>query len=673
MVRTTLVTLALLALTCATFAQESPAQKAKRMKWFKEARFGMFIHWGTYSVLAGEWKGNKNHAEWIRETAQIPLEEYTPIKDRFNPTKFDADSWVRMAKDAGMKYITITSKHHEGFALFDSKWSDYDVMGTPFKRDIMKELADAAAKQDMTMCWYHSIMDWHHPDYLPRRNWEAESRPVGSANMDRYVQFLHNQVTELLTQYGPIGVMWFDGEWESTWNHGYGQPLYDLCRKLQPNVIVNNRVDVGRGGMGGMSDAGFAGDYGTPEQEIPATGMPGVDWETCMTLNSNWGYNKADKNYKSTKQVIHMLCDIVSKGGNYLLNIGPTPEGEFPPESVQRLKEIGGWMKVNGDSIYGTTASPFQSLPWGRCTVKGSTLYLHVFDWPTNGKLVVPGLGNEVVSARLMAGSKSLKAVRTGGGVSISVPSSAPDNMASVVELKVKGAPLVYVAPAIVAESTTFVNPVQVKIAGGPLQVRYSLDGSQPTEKSTLYTGPITVNKALTIRARGFHNGKAVTETTALSFTKVEAWPAVGVKNPQPGINLSIFDGKFDSMPKFEVLKPNATKTLEQFTISDDPKKEFTARLYTGYVSVPEDDVYKFFVRSDDGSRLWIDGQLVVDNDGLHSPVEKSGVAPLAKGWHHIRVEWFNASGGADLLVRWSQIGHEPHGFTKSSLVRTGR
>jgi len=506
MIVRTLLLLALTAMSLASLAQETPTQKAKRMQWWKDARFGLFIHWGTYSTYAGQYNGRNTYGEWIREEAHIPVDEYEKAKDRFNPVKFDADKWVSLAKNAGMKYITITSKHHEGFDLFDSKFGDYNVMNTPFKRDIMKELSAACAKQGVKMCWYHSIMDWHHPDYLPRRSWETANRPADGADMDRYEKYLQNQVTELLTKYGPIGVMWFDGEWESTWNHERGQRLYDLCRKLQPNVIVNNRVDVGRGGMGGMSDEGFAGDYGTPEQEIPATGIPGVDWETCMTMNDHWGYCKADKDYKSTKQIIHMLCDIVSKGGNYLLNIGPTPEGEFPAESVQRLNEIGAWMKVNGDAIYGTSASAFKSLPWGRCTTKsnGSTtsLDLHVFDWPSGGKLVVPSIGNSVVSATLLAGTKTLATYMSEGGVTIDVPASAPDANSSVIELKVKGAPVIYEAPEIVAESAKFVKPMQVKISAGKLQVRYTTDGSNPTAKSSLYSGPIMVSASTTVKAR---------------------------------------------------------------------------------------------------------------------------------------------------------------------------
>ena len=219
-----------------------------RMSWWREARFGLFIHWGLYAIPAGEWNGKTTHGEWIRTSAEIPIDQYDKFIDRFNPVKFDADKWVQMAKHAGMRYIVITSKHHDGFALFDSKYTDFDVMSTPFKRDIMDELATACRKYGLKMCWYYSIMDWHHPDYLPRRNWE--NRSEDGAEYDRYVSYMKNQLKELMDNYGDIGVLWFDGEWEGTWDHDYGKDLYDYVRNLQPDIIVNNRVDIGRSGMG---------------------------------------------------------------------------------------------------------------------------------------------------------------------------------------------------------------------------------------------------------------------------------------------------------------------------------------------------------------------------------------------------------------------------------------
>jgi alpha-L-fucosidase len=430
-------------------AAETEAQRDQRMQWWREARFGMFIHWGLYAIPAGEWKGKTDHAEWIRETAQIPIETYDRFVQQFNPVKFNADQWVRIAKNAGCKYIVITSKHHDGFCLFDSKYTDYDVMSTPFKRDILKELSGACRREGITMCWYHSIMDWHHPDYLPRRGWEK--RPAAGADFNRYVAHMKDQLRELVTNYGEIGVLWFDGEWENTWTREQGRALYDYVRSLDPKIIVNNRVDKGRQGMAGLTKEGdFAGDFGTPEQEIPATGLPGVDWETCMTMNDHWGYNKHDQHWKSKEDLIRKLADIASKGGNFLLNVGPTAEGLIPGPSVERLEAMGRWMKVNQESIYGTSASPFKNLSWGRCTQKaisdGATrLYLHVFNWPSDGKLVVPGLKKKVTNVYLLSDAKKVRlpSAVQGDNVLVSVGGQAPDPIDTVVVVDVEGRPIV--------------------------------------------------------------------------------------------------------------------------------------------------------------------------------------------------------------------------------------
>jgi alpha-L-fucosidase len=412
-----------------------------RLDWWREARFGMFIHWGLYAIPAGEWNGRTDYGEWIRNNARIPVDVYDRFQSRFNPTKFDPDAWVRMARQAGMKYIVITTKHHDGFALFDSKHTEWDVMATPYGRDIIGQLADACRRGGIRLGFYYSIMDWHHPDYLPRREWETASRPAAGADFDRYVGFMNGQLKELLTGYGPVGVLWFDGQWEGTWTAARGRDLYAYVRALQPSVVVNNRVGHG------------IGDFGTPEQEIPATGMPGVDWETCMTMNRNWGFNRADKDFKSARNLVRNLVDIATKGGNFLLNVGPTAEGEFPAESIERLKQIGDVMRVAGDSIHGTQASPFPSLPWGRCTQRRldantTRLYLHVWERPADGILVVPGLLNEVRRARPIAtvGQQSdLRVNRRGDDVLIGLglasgPGPAPDD---VIALDIAGEPRV--------------------------------------------------------------------------------------------------------------------------------------------------------------------------------------------------------------------------------------
>ena len=415
---------------------ETQDQHDKRMSWWREARFGMFIHWGLYAIPAGEWNGETKHAEWILTTAQIPVKEYEKFTEKFSPTQFNAEEWVRTAKNAGMKYIVITSKHHDGFCLFDSKLTEYDVVdATPFKRDILQELSDECREQGIKMCFYHSIMDWHHPDYLPRRKWE--SRSAEGADFDRYVQYMKGQVKELVTHYGEIGVLWFDGEWEETWNKERGADLYHYVRSLQPSIIINNRVGKGREGMAGTYDpTASVGDFGTPEQEIPDTGLE-YDWETCMTMNDHWGYNKNDQNWKSEKELIQKLVDIVSKGGNFLLNVGPTAEGLFPEPSIKRLKTMGKWMKVNEESIYGTTASLFSELEWGRSTTKSDKIFLHVFDWPESKILEVPGLKDKAESVYLLKDPETQLQIKYHEtGASIEIPEKAPDPYVSVIALK---------------------------------------------------------------------------------------------------------------------------------------------------------------------------------------------------------------------------------------------
>ena len=641
------------------YVQESRDARDARMSWWREARFGLFIHWGLYSLPAGEWKGSTNHAEWIRTTAQIPLEEYDKFVGQFNPAKFDAAEWVRMAKDAGMKYIVITSKHHDGFCLFDSKHTDFDIMSTPFKRDILKELADACHEQGIKICWYHSIMDWHHPDYLPRREWEKD-RSAQGADFDRYVEHMKNQLKELLSNYGEIGVLWFDGEWEATWNSKYGRDLYNYVRSLQPTIIINNRVGAGRSGMEGFTKGGeFAGDFGTPEQEIPATGLPGVNWETCMTMNDHWGYNKHDNNWKSTEDLIRKLADIASKGGNFLLNVGPTSEGLFPQASVDRLREIGQWMKINGESIYGTTASPFESLEWGRCTQKpivgGTRLYLHVFNWPTNRTLVVPGILNEPMRAFLLSDPHegSLDVSRQEDALIIGVPANAPDTHNSVIVLDVAGKIDVTSPPKISAEYDVFVDTLDVSVISDRehVEIRYTLDGSVPSVHSNLVKAAIRLRETTVVSARCFRGEKPVSGAASAKFSKVVPRPAVQIEGLSGGISYAYFEGDWDSLPDFGKLTPVKENNLANFDFSPRNQVEHFGFQYLGFIRILVSGVYAFFTDSDDGSRLFIGETMVVDNDGLHGMKEKRGVIALAAGLHPIRVDFFEKTGGDDLKV----------------------
>jgi alpha-L-fucosidase len=363
---------------------------------------------------------------------KIPVAEYGALPEQFNPVKFNAREIVQTAKDAGMKYIVITGKHHDGFAMFHSQASPYNIYdATPFKRDPLKELSEACRQEGIKLGFYYSqAQDWHHPGGAAAKGGHWDAAQDGS--MDDYLEKIAvPQVKELLSNYGPVAVLWWDTPVNMT--PARVNRLLPLL-KLQPDLVTNNRLNKDKS----------TGDFSTPEQKIPPTGIPGKDWETCMTMNGTWGYKSFDNKWKSTETLLRNLIDIASKGGNYLVNVGPTSEGVIPAPSVERLKEIGRWMKVNGEAIYATTASPFQALPWGRCTKKtaadGTTLYLHVFDWPSDGHLLVPGLKNKVEVASLLASGDKLDVTATDGGVALTLPESIPDKISSTIVLKVKGA-----------------------------------------------------------------------------------------------------------------------------------------------------------------------------------------------------------------------------------------
>lgn len=371
---------------------ETPQQRDRRMAWWREARFGMFIHWGLYALPAGIWKNQKMDqiGEWLMSYFRIPIHEYEAIAKDFNPVNFDAEAWVRAAADAGMKYLIFTTKHHDGFAMYHSRVDRYNIVdATPLRRDPTAELAEACRKYGVRFCIYYSqALDWHDPDAggtepgLTKNlgmSWgnDWDFPDFAQKNFARYLERkVKPQLRELLTNYGSIGSIWFDCPIGI--NRAQCEDLYSLVRKLQPDCIMNSRLGNGLGDLDSQGD-----------NCIPGAAMT-HDWESPMTLNDTWGYKSFDQNWKTSATLIRTLCDIASKGGNYLLNVGPTAQGEIPQPSLDRLAEVGQWMKTNSPAIYATTPGPLDAQPWGRCTQKGQTLFLHIFDRPATGHLQIP-------------------------------------------------------------------------------------------------------------------------------------------------------------------------------------------------------------------------------------------------------------------------------------------
>jgi len=414
-----------------------------RTTWYRNAKFGMFIHWGPYSQASVE-------ASWPILTPKqggISQADYVALAKTFNPTKFDPAAFVDLARSAGQEYMVFTTKHHDGFCMFDSAYTDYKITNSPYGKDIVAQLVKACSDDEMPLGFYYSPPDMHHPGFrditkLARENWHGEpQRPEWSS----YLEYMELQLTELLTRYGPAALIWFDGLNDQ--KKYDGERVLRLIHELQPATLVNDRIGV---------DA----DYETPEQFIP-TAIPtkgirltGIDpsvskqlknavprledfrlWETCMTINNTWAYNKNDHEFKSEQTLIRGLVEVASRGGNFLLNVGPQPDGQIQPEFQQRLRAIGDWLTLNGDSIYGSTYGPVQGTPGLRTTANGKSIYIHIFDWPAS-TLEVPGIEARVLSARLLANGRPLTFRQSEGKLAIDVPGQAPDANVSVVALK---------------------------------------------------------------------------------------------------------------------------------------------------------------------------------------------------------------------------------------------
>ena len=428
---------------------KTPAPTAGDTGWFVHDRFGLFIHWGIYSVAARH--------EWVKHRERIRDEDYQRYFDAFDPDLYDPAAWAREAANAGMKYFVVTTKHHDGFCLWDSALTDYKAPNTPARRDVLRPMVEAFRTQGFKVGFYHSVVDWHHPEFPvdglhPQRDDVAFREAQKGRDIRKYAEYLHGQSRELLTQFGKISILWYDFSYSQMdwgWSKGKGkddwqsEKLLAIVRQLQPGIIVNDRLEIG-------------GDIKTPEQYQPRAwmevdGQP-VVWEACQTLNGSWGYDRDNLDWKPVVMLVRMLVDTVSKGGNLLLNVGPNARGEFEPKAIERLRGIGEWMRLHGRSIYGCTASDFTPPPDCRYTQASNRLYLHLFAWPFR-HVHLDGLAGRVEFARLLNDGSEVKMIEIdphqqaqtitpGGGrpdtLTLELPVQKPDVAVPVVELLMK-------------------------------------------------------------------------------------------------------------------------------------------------------------------------------------------------------------------------------------------
>jgi alpha-L-fucosidase len=428
----------LLISVCAVIAQAQPAasyqpspENLKNREWFQQARFGLFVHWGVYSQLGD--------GEWVMNNQRIPVATYEKLPAFFNPVQFDPKEWVQMVKDAGMKYITITSKHHDGFAMYDSKVSTYDIVDrTPYGKDVLKMLADECHRQGIKLFFYHSQLDWHHPDYYPQGNTGKgyTGRPE-SGDFNKYLDYMDSQLAELLTNYGDIAGIWFDGMWDKPAANWRLEQTYSMIHKIRPGALVGSNHHL----------APFNGeDFQMFEKDLPGHNTTGfspdqkigdLPKETCETINNSWGFNLQDARNKSKKDLIQYLVKSAGYDANFLLNVGPMPNGKIQPEHVELLKGMGEWMNTYGETIYGSRGGPLSARNWGVTTTKGNKIYLHILNWQDE-VLTVPLLGKKVVAARLYINKTPLKFQEGPFGLSVQVPKAMMDEIDTVVELEVK-------------------------------------------------------------------------------------------------------------------------------------------------------------------------------------------------------------------------------------------
>jgi len=424
---------------------ETSAEKEQRMKWWTDARFGMFIHWGLYSQAARH--------EWVKHNEHLTNEQYQKYFDQFNPDHFEPKKWAKEAKAAGMKYAVLTTKHHEGFCMFDSKFTDYKATNTQAKRDLVKEYVDAFRAEGMKVGFYYSLLDWHHPDYTMDDCHPLTQVDTSQANYDRlnkgrdmakYRQYMRNQITELLTNYGKIDVLWLDWSWAKGAKRGKGEDdwgsveLLKLVRKLQPGIIINNRL--------GLDEYADGGDFETPEQVSTKELEPykGKTWETCQTFSGSWGYYRDENSWKTHRQLLDLLITSVSNGGNLILNVGPTARGEFDYRATNALDSLSNWMHANSKAIYGCTYAPADFKVPGntKLTYNPQTkrLYVHIYDYPVDGKLILPAYYGKIKYAQFLNDYSELKYTTAANGtdLELTLPKSKPHYEIPVIELTIQ-------------------------------------------------------------------------------------------------------------------------------------------------------------------------------------------------------------------------------------------
>jgi alpha-L-fucosidase len=409
--------------------QPSPANLEAR-RWFQDAKFGLFIHWGVYSVLGD--------GEWVMNNRKLTVEEYEKLPSFFNPLEYDPAEWVTLAKAAGMKYITITSKHHDGFAMFATQQSDWNILSrTPYRRDVLKMLADECHKQGIKLFFYHSQLDWHNPNYFPRgRTGQTTGRPE-NGDWYKYLDYMDAQLRELLTNYGEIGGIWFDGMWDKPNADWRLDRTYNLIHQLQPQALIGSN----------HHRAPYPGeDFQMFEKDLPGQNTAGFNQtavvshqlptETCETINSSWGFNIGDSNYKSPRQLIQYLVRAAGYDANFLLNVGPMPNGKIQPEFVSRLKDVGRWLAKNGEAIYATRSGPIAPHSWGVTTRKGNKIYIHILECQ-DSSLLVPRLPQPIQSAYFLKDGSKVEFVENAYGMILKLPQNARDDYDTIVVLEI--------------------------------------------------------------------------------------------------------------------------------------------------------------------------------------------------------------------------------------------